>query len=168
VIEVRPERATDHDTVRRMNVAAFGQPDEADLVDRLRAQARPYLGLVAEVEGAVVGHIAFSPVTLDPPRPGLVAFGLAPTAVLPEHQRRGAGAALVWEGLAACRRAGGSAVVVLGHPLYYPRFGFRPASTFGLRCEYDVPDEAFMALALVPGALDGASALARYHPAFVS
>jgi putative acetyltransferase len=166
LIEVRLEQEADRDAVRRVNEAAFGQPDEADLVDRLRAQAHPYLGLVALVEGVVVGHIAFSPITLDPPRPGLSAWGLAPMAVLPERQRQGVGTALVPEGLAACRRAGGEAVVVLGHPEYYPRFGFRPASSFGLRSEYDVPDEAFMARELVPGALDGASGLVRYHPTF--
>ena len=166
MLEVRPERPEDRAAVRRVNEAAFGQPDEADLVDRLRAQARPYLGLVAVIDGEVVGHIAFTPVALEPARPGLDARGLAPMAVLPTHQRAGVGTALVREGLAACRRDGAGAVVVLGHPTYYPRFGFAPAGGFGLRSEYDAPPEAFMALALVPGALDGAAGVVRYHAAF--
>jgi putative acetyltransferase len=163
VLEIRPEEAGDHAAVRHVNEDAFGRPDEADLVDRLRAQADPYLGLVAVEGGEVVGHIAFSPVTLEPPGREIAALGLAPMAVLPAHQRAGVGTALVRGGLAAARRAGFDAVVVLGHPAYYPRFGFRPVPD--LRCTYDAPPEAFMALALAPGALDGAAGTVHYHPA---
>ena len=164
-MEVRPEAPADRAAVRRVHEAAFGRPDEADIVERLRARAVPYLGLAAVRDGAVVGHIAFSPVTLEPARPGLDVRGLAPMAVLPAHQRAGVGSALVRAGLAACRRDGAAAVVVLGHPDYYPRFGFRPASTFGLHSTYDAPDEAFMALELTSGALDGVRGTAHYHPA---
>ena len=162
---VRAERPGDHYAVRRVNEAAFGRPDEADIVDRLRMGAPDYLGLVAVEGEAVIGHIAFTPVTFEPARPGSTAYGLAPMAVLPEHQRSGVGSALVRAGLDACRGRGAGGVVVLGHPAYYPRFGFRPASTFGLRCAYDVPDEAFMALALRPSALDGPAGTVHYHPA---
>ena len=164
-IEVRPEEPGDREAVRRVNEAAFGQPDEADLVDRLREQADPYLSLVAVQEGEVVGHILFTPMTFDPPRPDFRAMGLAPMAVWPEQQRSGVGGALVREGLAACRRLGTEVVFVLGHPTYYPRFGFAPAAARGIASEYDAP-EAFMVLELDPGALDGVEGMARYHPAF--
>lgn len=164
-ITIRQERPGDERAVWHVNSAAFGQPDEADLVDRLRKQAGPYLAFVAEVEGAVVGHIAFTPVTLDA-RPDLDLRGLAPMAVLPGHQRLGVGSALVRAGLAACREDGAHSVVVLGHPAYYPRFGFRSADAFGLTCEYDVPREAFMTLELYAGSLDGVEGTVRYHQAF--
>lgn len=164
-MEVRPEEPRDAAAVRRMNEAAFEQPDEADLVARLRARAAPYLAFVAVDAGAVVGHIVFSPMTFDPPQPGLSAFGLAPMAVPPSYQRQGIGSALVREGLAACRDAGADAVFVLGHPTYYPRFGFSPTQDYGIVGEYDAPPEAFMAIELTPGALDGVTGTARYHPA---
>ena len=160
---IRPESPGDRDAVRAVNEAAFGRPDEADLVGRLRDAAGPFLSLVAVAEGEVVGHILFTPVAVEAPAD---VRGLAPMAVRPDRQRSGVGAALVEAGLDACRADGAAAVVVLGHPDYYPRFGFRPASAFGLACEYDVPDEAFMALELVDGGLDGVDGLARYHPAF--
>ena len=160
---VRPERPSDRDAVRRVNEAAFGRSDEADLVDRLRQSEPRYLGLVADVGGEVVGHILFTSITLDA---GVDVRGLAPMAVLPDRQRSGVGSALVRAGLSACRDDGAEAVVVLGYPAYYPRFGFRPASAFGITSEYDVPDEAFMALELADGALGGASGVVRYSPAF--
>lgn len=93
-------------------------------------------------------------------------MGLAPMAVLPERQRQGVGTQLVREGLDACRRQGTDAAVVLGHPDYYPRFGFRPAAQFRLRCAFDAPDEAFMALELTKGALHEANGTVAYHPLF--
>ena len=165
-MEIRPEKPADTAAVRRVNEAAFGQPNEADLVDRLRERAAPYLALVAVDEGAVVGHIVFSPLSFDSPQPGLTAFGLAPMAVLPTHQRQGIGSALIRAGLDACRTAGADAVFVLGHPTYYPRFGFEPAADYGIESEYDAPPEAFMVTELTPGALDGVTGTARYHPAF--
>ena len=164
-INVRPEEPGDHASVRHVNEAAFGQPDEADLVDRLRDQADSSISLVAVKDGDVVGHILFTPMTFAPPRPALRAMGLAPMAVSPVHQRSGVGSMLVREGLAACRRVGVQAVFVLGHPAYYPRFGFTPAVERGLVSDYDAP-EAFMVLELDPGALDGVKGVARYHPVF--
>ena len=163
-VSIRPEAAGDEAAVRGINESAFGQPDEARLVDALRARARPFVSLVAETDGAVAGHILFTPVTLEG-FTGLL-LGLAPMAVNPDLQRNGVGAALIIAGLDACRSLGAAAVVVLGHTAYYPKFGFVPAARFGLRCEYDVPPEAFMALELRPGALAGAAGTVRYHPAF--
>lgn len=163
---VRTERAQDRAGVRAVQAAAFPTAAEADLVDALRAQAHPLVSLVAEDGTELIGHILFSPVTL-PGHPALHIMGLAPLAVQPAHQRAGTGAALVRAGLEHCRRLGCGAVVVLGHPGYYPRFGFRPAVQFGIRSEYDVRDEAFMALALRPGYLQGAGGTVQYHAAFL-
>ena len=162
---VRPETEDDRDAVRAVNVAAFDTPQEADLVDMLRGQATPIVSLVAEEDGAILGHIMFSPVSLEG-HLGLKLMGLAPMAVSPSHQRRGIGSQLVGAGLEHCRQLSCAAVVVLGHPTYYPRFGFAPASEFGMRCEYDVPPEVFMALEIEPGALSFGSGTVRYHPAW--
>lgn len=165
-MRIRPEAPADVDAVRAMNVAAFDGPAEAALVDALRAAARPFLSLVADDAGIVAGHILFTPVEV--PDVTTLVMGLAPMAVRPDRQRRGIGSALVREGLEQCRNLHVAAVVVLGHPEFYPRFGFAPANRFGLRSEYDVPPEVFMALELVPGALKGAAGVVRYHPAFHS
>jgi putative acetyltransferase len=114
----------------------------------------------------VAGHVLFSPVAVDPAAGRAGALGLAPLAVLPGRQRRGVGSALVRAGLDELRRRGAAAVVVLGHAAYYPRFGFAPASRFGLRCEFDCPDESFLALELRPGALAGGAGVVRYRPEF--
>jgi putative acetyltransferase len=164
---IRPEQPDDIAAIRAVNEAAFDTRAEADLVDLLRAQASPLISLVAHDEGAVVGHILFSPVSLLG-HPDATIMGLAPMAVLPMHQRRGIGSALVRAGLDACREGEFDAVIVLGHAAYYPRFGFQPASRFGIGCEYDVPDEVFLALELQPGALSGLSGTIRYHPAFAT
>ncbi len=163
MVTVRAEAAADIPAVHRVNELAFGRPGEADLVDALRAAARPYISLVAVDEGRVVGHIFFSPVTLEGEDSAIL--GLAPMAVLPEAQRRGIGSRLVRAGLEECRRIGCDAVVVLGHPEYYPRFGFVPASRKGLRCEYPVPDEVFMVTELRPNALSR-QGLVKYRPEF--
>lgn len=150
-----------------MNLAAFGMSAEADLVDVLREQAEPVVSLVAEEDGTIVGHILFSPVTLVG-HPQLKIMGLAPMAVVPARQRKRIGSALIRQGLEACRRLGVGAVVVLGHAGYYPRFGFLPASRYGIGCEYDVPDDVFMILELVEGILQGKSGTIRYHSAFAA
>ena len=166
-MRIRPEHATDIDAVRAVNLAAFDTSAEANLVEALRKQASPVVSLVADDGAGVVGHILFSPVTIDESAHQDI-MGLAPMAVLPARQREGIGTALIREGLDRCRQIGARAVVVLGHVEYYPRFGFVPASRFGLRCLYDVPDEAFMALELLPGTFAGRSGTIRYHPAFAS
>ena len=164
---IRPETSADRGAVRAVNEHAFGRAAEADLVDALRRVADPVVSLVAEVEGQVVGHIVFSPVTIESIPGSPPVMGLAPMAVHPDWQRQGIGVELVREGLQACQQLGTPAVVVLGHPSYYPRFGFTPAADFGLQSEYDdAPPEAFMALELQPGALDDAVGTVAYHPAF--
>ena len=166
-MRIRREEPTGVASIRAVNLAAFDTPAEADLVEALRTQATSTVSLVAALDDAIVGHILFSPVTLDGQSAPLI-MGLAPMAVLPAHQRQGVGSALIREGLQQCRQIGATAVVVLGHADYYPRFGFVPASRFGIRSEYDVPDDVFLALELHTGALSGRSGLIRYHPAFAS
>jgi putative acetyltransferase len=164
---IRREAARDFDAIKRVNELAFGGPDEAKIVHELRTAGAVTLSLVAEVAGGVVGHILFSPVTIETAAGEVTAVGLAPM-VLPEHQRKGIGSKLVQEGLSDLRRQGHEAVVVLGHPDYYPRFGFARASRFGLRSSIDCPDEAFMAIELRPGALAGRAGLVRYRAEFAS
>ena len=137
-MQIRNEKVTDETAVCLVNTSAFESSAEANLVDALRKQARPIVSLVAELEDSVVGHIMFSPVTLSG-HPELQVFGLAPMAVTPEHQRTGIGSALVRAGLEQCKQLGFVAVVVLGYPEFYPRFGFSPSSRFGINSEYDRP-----------------------------
>ena len=166
MITTRREHECDAEAVRNVHEEAFENSAEADIVELLRERAEPYIALVEESEsGLVRGHIVFTPITHDE-RPDLRILGLGPMAVLPAHQRTSIGSALVTEGLKHCRAKGFGAVVVLGHPEYYPRFGFVPASCFGISSEYDVPDEVFMALELQAGYLADASGIVKYHPSF--
>lgn len=164
MIRTRLELPSDAAAIHRVNELAFGRSDEAAIVDALRAAGALTLSLVAIADDEIVGHVAFSPVEIA--RDGAVdlALGLAPMAVLPSHQRRGVGSRLVRDALDELRRAGHRAVVVLGHPEYYPRFGFERASRFGLRWEHACPDEAFMALELSPDALGVGPGVVRYRP----
>jgi putative acetyltransferase len=166
MITIRLEQPEDEIGIRRVNELAFEQKNEADLVDALRVKARPYISLVASVDDLVVGHICFSPVSIESDGGEFNGIGLAPMAVLPEFQNQGIGSRLVHEGLRRCRDLGHSIVVVLGHPNYYPRFGFVPANLKGLRSEYDVPDDTFMVLELDENALAGRQGLVKYHPEF--
>ena len=163
---VRRERPEDVAAVRRVNERAFGRPDEARLVDSLRSAGKVVLSLVAVEDGQVVGHILFSPVTIESEGQTLSGVGLAPMAVLPEVQRHGIGSLLVKAGLSQCQHEGHSYVVVLGHPEYYPLFGFVPASTYGFRSEYEVPDEAFMIMGFRDEVLRGRGGVVRYQPEF--
>ncbi len=163
-MRTRPERPADVDSIRQVNRLAFGGDDEPQIVDRVRDSADPIVSLVADDDGGVVGHILFSPVTLGHGNARLL-MGLGPVAVMPARQRQGIGSALVLAGLEECRRFGVAGSVVVGHPEYYPRFGYTRASAFGLTCQFEVPDDVFMALELVKGAFDSGG-LICYHPAF--
>jgi putative acetyltransferase len=162
---IRLERPEDVDSVRVVNQRAFGGDAEAKIVDVLRAMPSA-VSLVALINGQVTGHILFTPVEVERVPEGLKAVGLAPLAVLPEEQRHGIGTALVRKGLDVCRLLGYGLVVVLGHPEFYPRFGFKPASDYGLHCVYPAPAETFMVLELRPGTLKTASGLVKYQPEF--
>jgi len=163
---IRPERTGDAAAVSVVNTLAFRRRREAWLVERLRARASPYLGLVAAVGEEIVGHILFTPVSLRGDGTASTLMALAPMAVWPAWQGRGVGSALVREGLAACRAAGHDVVVVVGHPAYYPRFGFVRARPLGLGSDPSFPDEAFMVAELTPGALGGRRGLVEYGEEF--
>ncbi len=166
MIIIREETNKDINAVRDLTIAAFGQQNEADLIDTLRSKAEHYVSLVAEQNKQVIGHILFTPVTLTENPAGISIAGLAPMAVSPEWQKSGIGSQLVDTGLLACIEAGYKAVVVLGHPAFYPKFGFKPSVGFSIKSEYEVPDEVFMAKELIPGSLSGASGVIAYHSAF--
>lgn len=165
MIAIRNEKFEDYADVYQVNELAFGRKDEANLIERLRA-VEPRVSLVAVRNGKIVGHIFFSEVMLEPEGKNLKAAGLAPMAVLPEFQNQGIGSKLVKHGLKACENQGFEIVVVLGHPAFYPRFGFETAKKKGITCEYPVPDEAFIILELEPGILAGKIGRIKYRPEF--
>jgi putative acetyltransferase len=161
---IREETPADHAAVRELNRLAFGQEDEANLVDALRAGQYTRLSLVAERDGVVIGHLLFSRLPIESAAGTVEALPLAPVAVLPGHQRQGVASRLIRDGLMMCRQRGHRIVVVLGHAEYYPRFGFSAALAERLRSPF--PGPHFMALELVPGALDGLEGDVRYPPPF--
>ncbi len=166
MIDIWPERAGDEagiDTVHREAGGIVG--GEAKLVSQLRAAGAARASFDAEADGAIVGHVVFSPVTAETNPDAVVGLGLAPLAVRVQWQRQGVGTRLVEAGLAACRDAGVGFVVVLGDAAYYPRFGFRRAAGLGLGNEYGA-DEHFMFVETLPGALRNVRGVVRYGPAF--
>jgi CDP-diacylglycerol--glycerol-3-phosphate 3-phosphatidyltransferase len=165
-IRIHAETPTDHGRVYAIQTAAFGGPNEAELVDALRASAHPQLSLVAEVESELVGHIFFSPVSIDGPLSAPPCAGLAPVGVLPSHQGRGIGTALIRTGLDRCSDLGWKAVFLVGNPDFYSRFGFALAAPRGLRYESASFDTVFQVLELQRGALRDRRGWVRYHEAF--
>jgi putative acetyltransferase len=161
---IRPEQPDDVTAIHTVHAASFPIAAEADLVDLLRAAGCLRLSLVAEIGAEVIGHIAFSPVTV---KTGVPGAGLAPIAVAELHRRQGVASELVRAGLEACRAAGFGWVVVLGEPAYYSRFGFRAASEFGLFDEYG-GGPAFQCVEVVSGALPVGAGLVRYAAEFAS
>jgi putative acetyltransferase len=163
-LRVRDETAEDRAAVHSINEAAFRQPDEADLVDSLRAEGVVLGSLVAELDNRIVGHILFTRMSIETTSGSIPAVALAPMAVLPEYQRRGIGARLIRRCLDLLRERGEQIVIVLGHPDYYPRFGFSSGKARSLESPF--PPEVFMALELTPGALEGIAGKVRYPAAF--
>ena len=163
-MNVRSEESEDQGSIRELHGASFPTPCEARLVDALRAAGRLCVSLVAVEQGKVAGHVAFSPVSVLGTSDGV---GLGPVAVLAPYRRRGIGEQLIREGMMVCERAGSGFVVVLGEPSYYRRFGFMPASGWGLRDEYG-GGGAFQALELRPGSIPHAGGLVRYASEFAA
>lgn len=163
-VVIRPETAADHPAIRDVNRLAFGRDDEANLVDALRDGGHVRFSLAAEEAGRIVGHVLFGELAIVTEAGTVEALALAPLAVVPERQRRGIGSLLTREGLRTCAEAGRRIVVVLGHPEYYPRFGFSADLAARLKSPFSGP--AFMALELVPGALEGVVGEVRYPPPF--
>ena len=166
-ISIRPEKSADpgeRASIRAIHEAAFGGSEEAELVDALRAAGEALLSLIAELDGRIVGHILFSRMWIETPSGLVSAVALAPVAVGPEFQRRGIGSLLIRRGLETIRSQGEQIVIVVGHPDYYPRFGFSPDRARQLR--HPFPPEAFMALELTTGALDGIEGKVVYPQPF--
>jgi putative acetyltransferase len=164
-IVIRPETAADKDAIRHVNRLAFGQDDEARLVDALRDGGFVRVSLVAEEASQVIGHILFSDLPIITGDGTVPALTLAPMAVMPEVQRQGIGSALVRSGLDECRQQGHKIIVVVGHPYFYPRFGFSPKLAAPLASPFSGRD-SFMVLELVPGALNGVAGRVQYPPPF--
>jgi putative acetyltransferase len=162
MIDVRPERLDDLEAIRDVNDRAFGRTHEGRIVDALRGNGQTVVSLVATAGDRVVGHIFFSPATLGE----LVGTALGPVAVLPEYQRQGIGSALVTAGVQQLKDIGCPFVVLVGHPEYYPRFGFRPASPRGIQCQWTVPDDVFMVLVLDEDQMRGVTGVARFRDEF--
>jgi putative acetyltransferase len=165
LIEIREERPNDVGAIRDLNRRAFEQDQESNIVDALRANGAALLSLVATLNDRVVGHITYSSLSIDGKLRGAA---LGPMAVLPDCQRQGIGSKLIEAGNRKLKDAGCPFIIVVGHADYYPRFGFRPASEHGIKCEWDVPDDVFMLLVLDPAKMEGVSGLAKYRHEFSS
>ena len=199
MVTIREERSGDARQIWNVNLRAFGRAEEADLVDKLRQSCTNKISLVAISNDQIVSHILFTPLGIIPrcssrrldleinpnsPREFLTGLtpvtiqakeriitgmGLAPMAVLPESQHQGIGSQLVKAGLQVVRKAKYPFVIVLGHPTYYPRFGFVPASRYRIKSEYEnVSDDAFMILVFDQAPLKDLSGVAKYRPEFSS
>jgi putative acetyltransferase len=165
---VRPEKPEDATAVRDVNLAAFETSVEADLADAMRQTPEyvPELSLVAEIDGRIVGHALFSEVTVEHAEGETTALSLGPIAVLPDYQSKGIGSAMIEAGHKRGREMGYPFVVLIGHPWYYPRFGYTPARQYGLETIWDVSDPVFMVCELQPGALKRAAGKIRYPQPF--
>ena len=166
MIVIREEQSQDIKPIRDLNKLAFGQKQEADLVERLRQTCDDLLSLVAVIQNKIVGHILFTPVMIELEDNMVQGMALAPMAVLPEYQRQGIGSELVRTGIEKLKTRQCPFIIVLGHAEYYPRFGFEPASLYGIRSEWEVPDDVFMILVLDEPEMKRISGVAKYRPEF--
>jgi putative acetyltransferase len=170
VISIRPEIQADFPAIYSINKLAFdGRDAEPRLVEAIRSTDTfiPELSLVAEAAGRVIGHILFSKIVVETRNESLVGISLAPMAVHPSHQNRGIGSALVQHGIEKVRALGYPFIIVLGHPWFYPRFGFSAELARTLECPFGECGEAWMALELVPGALQGVKGKAIFPSYFM-
>jgi putative acetyltransferase len=164
LVEIREERPDDVAAIRDVNQRAFGQDQESNLVDALRSNRAALLSLVATLNDRVAGHIMYSPATIG----DITGAALGPMAVLPEHQRQGIGSKLVEAGNRKLKEAGVPFIIVVGHPNFYPGFGFKPASAVAMKCEWDVPDDVCMLLLIDERKMTGVSGLVKYRHEFLT
>lgn len=158
-ITIRPEIPEDYPGITRVNDIAFKRTAEGRLIEELR-KLKKYncnLSIVAESGGEIIGHVLFTPVFIENEGQKFISLTLAPMSVLPEYQKKSVGKLLIVYGLQAAKDAGYESIVVLGHPSYYPKFGFKKASGWNIKSPFPAPDEAFMAIELIPGSLEGIS-----------
>ena len=172
-IIIRQETEKDYKLSETVVEKAFKNAEHTDhkehlLVAKLRKGGAfiPELSLVAELDGEIVGHIMLTKLLIENEGSKYDSLALAPVSVVPEHQNKGIGSALISESLKIAKEIGFKSVIVLGHNKYYPRFGFKPASTWGIKAPFDVPDEFFMALELGDGALEDISGTVVYSKEF--
>ena len=162
LVQTRDEAPEDANAIRDVNRRAFGQDEESNIVDAIRSNQAILLSLVAMLDGQVVGHILYSPASIG----NATGAALGPVAVVPEYQRQGIGSKLIEAGNRKLKDQGCPFIIVLGHPTYYPRFGFKPAAASGIQCQWKVPDDVFMLLILDENRMAGVTGLARYRPEF--
>jgi putative acetyltransferase len=166
---IRNERPDDIKGIWKINSEAFESELEAKLVNTLRNSDTPYVSLVYEENNELMGHILFTRVELAGDTSGLRIMGLGPMAVAPKFQTKGIGSSLVKVGIQHLKSEGYDAIVVLGHPNYYPRFGFEDASKYGIESQWEeVPGEAFMVLELKNKGLKGKQGTIKFNEAFSS
>ena len=167
-VSIRPEAESDAGVIQEITERAFGRPYEALVVERVRQSSGfiPELSLVAEHEGQIVGHAMFSEVAIEGESRSWTVPALGPISVMPEFQKQGVGGQMLQAGLERATELGHGVVVLIGHPTYYPRFGFVPAGSLGLKCAIPVPDNVFMAYLLRPDGLEGIQGTVVFPPAF--
>ena len=165
-MSIRAENKTDINNIWQINAEAFEGEEEANLINALRNSDTSYISLVYEENNKLVGHIFFTPVELVDDTSNLRLIGLAPMAVSPKMQNKGIGSSLIKAGIKQCLNEGYDAIIVLGHPNYYPKFGFIPSVKYGIKSEYEVPEDVFMILELKENALKGKTGTIKYHEAF--
>lgn len=167
-MKIRQEQKSDYKKVYEINKQAFGQETESILVEKVRSGENfvPELSLVAEQDDEIVGHILFSKIKIIG-EAEYESLSLAPMAVLPKFQRQGVGGELITAGLAIAKKLGFESVIVVGHNEYYPRFGFKKASLWDLKCPFEVPDEAFMAIELVEDSLKDKAGSVQFPKEFL-
>ena len=170
VVIYRQETQDDFSEVFELNNKAFGQDNEAKLVNALRNNPNafiPELSIVATKDNAIIGHILFTKINIKNDDETLnESLGLAPMAVLPEFQKNGIGGQLIRYGLDTAKKLGYQSVIVLGHEHYYPKFGFEPAEKWNIKAPFDVPSNVFMAIELVKDGLKNISGTVIYPKEF--
>jgi putative acetyltransferase len=165
---IRKERQEDFPKVYEVNRMAFSQEDESKLIEKIRRGINfiPDLSLVAEIDNEIVGHILFSNIKIIG-KTTTDSIALAPMAVIPKYQKNGIGGQLIKKGLTIAKDLGFNSVIVLGHKDYYPKYGFKKASLWNIKCPFDVPDEAFMAIELIENSLADKEGTVEYPSEFL-
>jgi predicted N-acetyltransferase YhbS len=168
VIKIREETSEDYSDIKLINDLAFGQKQEGELIANLRIRPEyiKELSLVACSGKKIVGHILFFPVTISANGSAIETISLGPMSVLPEFQKKGVGGALIINGMKKAEKMGYKSIVVLGHPGYYPKFGFSRSSLWRIKAPFDAPDEAMMAIELIPGSLEFGGGIINYPGEF--
>jgi predicted N-acetyltransferase YhbS len=163
-IKIRSEEKDDYNEIKKINELAFDQKNEGKLVDDLRKKPdfNHLLSLVAKIKGKIVGHILFYPIKIKNEKKEHIVLSLAPIAVHPDFQNLGIGSKLVKRGLETAKETGSAAVIVVGHPNYYPRFGFSPASKWNIKLPIECPYDVFLAIELKKNSLKGVSGLVEF------